>query len=592
MEAERYRVLGDKAEAIDYYDRAIAKAKEHGYIQEEALANELAAKFYFNWDKEKVAASYMQNAYYCYARWGARAKTEQIEQTYPQLLTPILQQVEPSSSHITTTRSIAQKNLVTVSTTTSLLDLTSAIKASRAVSEEIELDALLSKLMDIILENAGADAGALILNNSGTWEIAAYYENGYCHLLNTSLDQTNILPKGIINKVKRTRTKVLINHFERENINASDPYFLKQTPKSICCTPMLNQGKLIGILYLENHLSTGAFSPDRIEIMNLLSAKAAISIQNAMLYRRLEDYSRNLETQVEIRTQELQENNQQLQQTLQQLQRTQTQLIQTEKMSSLGQMVAGIAHEINNPITFITGNIKHTRRAINDLLDLINLYQQEFPQATLAIEDKFAEIDLEFLCDDLPKMLDSMQNGSDRIRKIILSLRNFSRLDESKSKQVDIHEGLENTLMLLQHRFPGKGSRPDVAVVKNYGQLPQVHCYPSQLNQVFLQILTNAIDVLTTPDSPDAPEIRITTEVYDDKTVRISIADNGPGMSEQVRQKVFDPFFTTKPVGQGTGLGLSTSYQIITEQHHGELYCISQLGKGSEFSIEIPVWLD
>ncbi|MGK7895557.1 MAG: ATP-binding protein, partial [Xenococcus sp. (in: cyanobacteria)] len=592
VEAERYRVLGNKAEALDYYDRSIAKSKENGYIQEEALANELAGKFYLNWGKEKVAAGYMQEAYYCYAHWGAIAKTEQIEQTYPQLLTPILQQVEPSSSHITTTHSIAQKNMVTVSTTTSFLDMTSAIKASQALSEEIELDALLSKLMQIIIENAGADGGTLILNNFGTWEIAASCDGDNCRLLNIPLNQSNSLPKSIINKVRRTRQRILINHLDKEKTNASDPYFSQQTPKSLCCNPMVNQGKLIGILYLENHLSTGTFTPDRIEVLNLLSAKAAISIQNAMLYRRLEDYSRNLETQVEIRTQELQENNQQLQSTLEQLQRTQAQLIQTEKMSSLGQMVAGIAHEINNPITFIAGNITHAQEYFQDLVDLIELYKENFPQSTPAIQDKLAEIELEFLCEDLKDLFSSMENGSARIRKIILGLRNFSRLDESASKQVDIHEGLENTLMIVQHRFQAKGNCREIAIVKNYGKLPLVNCFPSQLNQVFLQIITNAIDVLTTTDSSATPEIRITTEVHDEKTVRISIADNGPGMSEQVRQKIFDPFFTTKPVGQGTGLGLSTSYQIITEQHHGELDCISQPGKGTKFAIEIPVLLD
>ena len=593
VEAEKYRVVGKKYEAGDFYDRAIAGAKENEYLQEEAIANELAAKFYLDWGKEKIAAGYMQEAYYSYSRWGSKTKTQQLEETYPQLLTPILQQVKLISSTNSIShnisQSISQGNLVKVSTTTSLLDIASAIKASHALSEEIELDTLLSKLMHIILENAGAERGALVLNNCGTWEIAAYCDRKNCHLSNIPLDITKNLPKSIINKVKRTRQRILMNHFDKENLNVSDPYFIKQTPKSLCCSPMLNQGKLIGIFYLENYLCRETFTPERIEVLNLLSVKAAISIQNAMLYRRLEHYSRNLETQVEIRTQELQKNNQQLQTTLKQLQRTQAQLIHTAKMSSLGQMVAGIAHEINNPITFIAGNIAPAQEYFRDLLDLIELYQENFPLSTPAIQDKLAEIELEYLCGDLPKILNSMQNGSDRIRQIILGLRNFSRLDESESKQVDIHEGLDNTLMILQHRFKGKGNRREIAIMKNYGKLPLVHCYPSQLNQVFLEILTNAIDVLTTPDSPNTPEIRIATELHNEKTVRIFIADNGSGMSEQVRKKLFDPFFTTKPVGQGTGLGLSTSYQIITKQHHGELYCISELGKGSEFAIEIPI---
>ena len=582
VEAEKYRVLGKKYQAGDFYDRAIAGAKENEYFQEEALANELAAKFYLVWGKEKIAAGYMQEAYYGYAYWGSKAKTEQLEQTYPQLLNPILQQVKPISS----TTSISLENSL------QLLDLKSAIKAFHALSEEVELEVLLSKLMYVLIENAGADKGVLVVDNFGTWEISVICDQNKCHFLKASPNLSNVLPVNIINKVKRTRQRILINYFDQENVYISDPYFTQQKPKSLCCTPMLNQGKLIGIIYLENYLCTQVFTSSSIEIINLLSAKAAISIQNALLYRRLENYSRNLEAEVEIRTQKLQENNQQLQATLEQLQRTQAQLIQAEKISSLGEMVAGIAHEINNPITFISGNIFHAQEYFRDLVELIDLYQENFPQSSPAIQDKLVEVELDFLCEDLKRLFQSMQNGSDRIRQIILGLRNFSRLGESECKEIDIHEGLENTLMILQHRCQDQKGRPDITLIKNYGKLPLINCYPSQLNQVFWHIITNAIYALTRADSPAVPEIRITTEVHNDKTVQISIADNGIGMSEKVREKVFDPFFTTKPVGQGTGLGLLISHQIITEQHNGELYCISQLGKGSEFIIKIPVLLD
>ena len=588
--AEKYRVFGNNYQAGDWYDRAIAGAKENGYIQEEALANELAARFYLNWGKEKIAIVYIEEAYYCYARWGAKAKTDQLEAKYSQLLTSILQQSE-TIANANTSQSFTQ-TIGSSTQMTSVLDLSSAIKASQTISEEIELDALLSKLMLIVVENAGADKGILILDNSGSWEVPAVCVNGSCNLSTIPLDQTDNLPRTIINTVKHTQKTVLINQLEKETTFTTDPYLIQQQPKSLFCQPILHQSKLIGILYLENKLTAEAFTPDRIEVLKLLTAQAAISIENACLYGRLEDYSHNLEAQVELRTQELQQKNQSLQQTLQKLQSTQAQLIQTEKMSSLGQMVAGIAHEINNPITFIAGNIIHTRESIKNLFDLIDLYQQDFPQSSAAIKDKVEEIELEYLCDDLTKMLDSMEHGSDRISKIILGLRNFSRLDEAQSKQVDIHEGLENSLMIIQHRFKGQGNHPEIAMIKNYGKLSPVHCYASQLNQVFLQILINAIYVLRTSDGNTYPEIRITTEMQDEQTVRISIADNGPGMSENVRQKVFDPFFTTKPVGQGTGLGLSTSYQIITEQHQGQLYCISQPGKGTEFVIEIPVLLD
>ncbi|NER36089.1 MAG: AAA family ATPase [Oscillatoria sp. SIO1A7] len=588
VEAEKYRVLGKKYEAGDFYDRAIAGAKENEYLQEEALANELAAKFYLDWGKDKVAAGYMQEAYYCYARWGAKAKTDRLEAKYPQLLTPILQLAEPSSPNASFSRS-SNPSLFTLSSTGSNLDLTSTIKASQALSEEIELDALLYKLIRIVRENAGADKAALILNNEGTWETVAQCANDNCQLTTTiNLDRAD-LPSSIINTVKRTQQSLFVNNVEQEKNLASDPYFSQEQPLSLCCNPILYIGKLIGILYLENNLATDAFTPDRIEVLNLLTAQAAISIENARLYSRLSDYSHNLEDQVEQRTEELQEKNLDLQATLVQLQRTQAQLIQTEKMSSLGQMVAGIAHEINNPINFIAGNIGHAREYFQEFLELLRLYEEEWPNASEAIEEKVEEMNLEFLREDLEKLLDSMKNGSDRIRNIVLGLRNFSRLDEAGRKQADIHEGLENTLTLVQHRLKALGERPEITIVKNYAQLPLVNCYASQLNQVFLHIISNAIDVLSASDAGKSPEIRIATEVLDAQTVRIRIADNGPGMSPRVCQKAFDPFFTTKPVGQGTGLGLSISYQIVTEQHGGQLHCISQPGVGTEFAIALPI---
>jgi predicted ATPase/signal transduction histidine kinase len=583
VEAEYHRVIGEKWPAAELYDRAIAGAKENEYIQEEALANELAGKFFLDWGKETIAEAYLKKAYYGYSCWGAKAKTDQLEQTYPELFA--LQTSELPLNY----RETSTHNLGTMTTVTSLFDLSSAIEAAQTISGEMSLDTLLSKLMEIVLENAGADKGALILHdshNSETWEIAIECDRSTCQLSNTPLDRTDNLPTSIINTVKRTQETVLINQLKKDPTFTADPYLISQPPKSLFCTPIQNQGQPIGILYLENKLTAKAFTPNRIEMLKLLAAQAAISIENARLYGRLEDYSHNLENQVQQRTKELQENNERLQNTLKQLQRTQAQLIQTEKMSSLGQMVAGMAHEINNPITFIAGNITHAREYVQDLLDLIDVYADNLPDANAAIEEKIKEIELDYVRQDLQQIFSSMQTGSDRIRKIILGLRNFSRLDEAELKDVDIHEGLENTLLIVQHRL--KSHQPEIAIVKNYGQIPRIQCYANQLNQVFLNILSNAIDALTTAAAEKPLEIRITTEMKDAKTVKISIGDNGQGMSENIRQKIFDPFFTTKPVGKGTGLGLSMSYQIITEQHRGQLNCISQPGQGTEFIIEIP----
>jgi signal transduction histidine kinase len=277
-------------------------------------------------------------------------------------------------------------------------------------------------------------------------------------------------------------------------------------------------------------------------------------------------------------------------------------------MSSLGLMVAGIAHEINNPVSFVYGNIPPAREYIQDLLELLNLYQQYYPVPVPAIQEYIAAIDLDFLINDLPKLLASMKVGAERIRDIVGSLRTFSRLDEAEMKRVNIHEGLDTTLLILQHRLKEKPERPAIQVIKKYGTLPPVECYPGQLNQVFMNILANAIDALeskrvsselveTEKLTPDAsPCIQIYTEVVESsefaqgsKSVLIRIIDNGPGMTERVRLLLFDPFFTTKPVGQGTGLGLSISYQIIVAKHGGQLRCVSAPGQGTEFIIQIPI---
>jgi two-component system, NtrC family, sensor kinase len=270
------------------------------------------------------------------------------------------------------------------------------------------------------------------------------------------------------------------------------------------------------------------------------------------------------------------------------LKRTQTQLVQAEKMSSLGQLVAGIAHEINNPVNFIHGNLNHVQEYAQNLLGLMQLYQNLYPNPAPIIQTEIEAIDLEFVQTDFPKILDSLKMGTDRIRQIVLSLRNFSRMDEAEFKPVDIHEGIDSTLLILQHRLDARRGSEAIQVIRKYGDLPVVECYPGQLNQAFMNILVNAIDALEeVKENPG--QITIQTSLVDLKWVKIVMSDNGKGMSEPVLQRVFDPFFTTKSVGKGTGMGMSISYQIITEKHGGKLDCFSVPGKGTEFVIQIPI---
>ncbi|MEG4047979.1 PAS domain S-box protein [Microcoleus sp. Pol17_C1] len=285
-----------------------------------------------------------------------------------------------------------------------------------------------------------------------------------------------------------------------------------------------------------------------------------------------------------------------LEKAVHELHQTQTQLIQTEKISSLGQLVAGVAHEINNPINFIYGNITHASQYATDLLGLLHLYQEKYPNPVPEIVEAAEDIEVDYLMEDFTKILESMKVGADRIRDLVVSLRNFSRLDESQMKRVDIHEGIESTLLILQHRIKANVLRPAIEIIKDYGHFPKVECYVGQLNQVFMNLLGNALDALEDYNSNHSSQeiysrhnrIRISTSANSD-TVTIRIADNGMGINQEVIHKLFDPFFTTKPVGKGTGLGLSISYQIIVEKHRGKLQCISTPGEGAEFVIEIPI---
>lgn len=298
------------------------------------------------------------------------------------------------------------------------------------------------------------------------------------------------------------------------------------------------------------------------------------------------------QTQLKKSEAALEQQNQQLQETLDQLKQTQALLVQAEKMSSLGEMVAGIAHEINNPVNFIVGNLAHAEGYTQSLIEMLHLYEQYYREPAPEIQARSHELELEFICEDLSQLIGSMKFGTDRIQEIVLSMRNFARTDAVR-QAADINQGLDSTLLLLRHRLQATAERPQIELLKEYGNLPLVHCYPGLLNQVFMNILANAIDALSDAVSQgmltEQPRIKIVTEVGDSEQVIIRIQDNGIGMTEAVRSQLFDSFFTTKPVGKGTGLGLSISHQVVVDKHGGNLTCTSALGKGTEFAIAIPL---
>ncbi|MEH1944877.1 MAG: AAA family ATPase [Nostoc sp.] len=857
VEAEQYRVLGQKYEAMDYYDRAIASAKANAYIQEEALSNELAGKFYLDWGKEKLAKAYMQEAYYCYARWGSKAKVADLEQRYPQLLAAIVQQPQPllRLSDTIFAPSFNSTQTSSSSSISELLDLTTVLKASQTLSGEIELEKLLMMLLQIVIENAGAEKCVLML----LWSDSLRDTKGERLLIQGSVsantqpivlqripvEESEEIPLRVIDRVKHSLQPLVLSDATTHPAFASDSYILNQQPKSILCSPILHRGEFAGILYLENNLTTGAFTSDRIELLNLLCAQAAISLENARLYEQTQqtltelrasearfqkvadnipglvfqflltadgssstpyvssgcydlyevdpkavmagvhnihlmahpderstleqlvadsarmltpfnhewrivtpsgkikwiqcvsrpelqadglvvwdgvviDISDRKRAEVErqaakaaLQTSEknlrtifnsvnnailvhdlngvilnandstlklyeldkekitqisvlehcsapdnpfhltpdfwaraltgetvnfewksktfrdgkvfdtditltriildgkkvilanihdiserkraeaqLYQRTAELEQILQQLQHTQTQMIQSEKMSGLGQLVAGVAHEINNPVNFIFGNLSHANEYTKNIIRLLELYQKHYPNPHYEIQEEANAMDLEFIVEDLPKLIYSMRVGAERIQKIVVSLRTFSRMDEAEMKEVNIHEGIDSTLMILQHRLKAKPDSLGIEIVKAYGELPLVECYAGQLNQVFMNLLSNAIDALEEANTQHqllTPTITICTALVESKQVVIKITDNGPGIPADIKQRLFDPFFTTKPVGKGTGMGLSISYQIVVEKHKGTLQCVSKPGQGATFIIIIPI---
>ncbi|MEG4344964.1 PAS domain S-box protein [Microcoleus sp. A003_D6] len=363
----------------------------------------------------------------------------------------------------------------------------------------------------------------------------------------------------------------------------ADPVW-KQTVRamgyqSLLIIPMQALSGVVSAVSCCNSRSVRPWSDSEVELLQGITVQLAIALNQADLYAQTRNKARELE------------------QTLQQLTSAQSQLIQSEKMSSLGQLVAGVAHEINNPVNFIYGNLTHANDYTQDLLHLIELYQNHYPDPVPEIQEEVEAIELDFLMEDLPKLLSSMKVGADRIQQIVASLRTFSRMDEAEMKAVNIHDGIDSTLMILQHRLKAKHNHPEIEVIKEYGNLPLVECYAGQLNQVFMNILSNALDALEERDAGLSADkmrenpsmISIKTEMLDRDRVLIRIADNGPGIPETVGTRLFNPFFTTKPVGKGTGMGLSISYQIVTDRHNGSLQCTSSPGQGAEFAIEIPL---
>jgi predicted ATPase/signal transduction histidine kinase/tRNA A-37 threonylcarbamoyl transferase component Bud32 len=604
VKAEYARLLGKDSDAREYYDRAITLAHENEYLNEEALAYELAGKFYLDKGQKHIARYYLQDSHYAYQRWGAIAKVKDLEARYPQFLANTSTDKLSTSINLSTTES--------GKTTSDVLDFASVVQASQTLTSEIVLEKLLQKLMKILIENAGAQKGFLILHSQtniierenhqeSKWFIGAL---GTIDLQDVTILQSmpieSVDPKSkvpllsttIINYVAHTQENVVLNDAAKEGSFTRDRYIIATQPKSILCTPLVYQGKLNGILYLENNLTTGAFTSDRVEVLKILSAQAAISIQNSRLYEQLEDYSQTLEQKVEERTQELQEKNQELATLLEKLKTTQAQIIAQEKLASLGALTAGIAHEIKNPLNFVNNFSELSVELIQELLEEVEKQKDQLnPDSKEYIEELLSDIS-----QNAQKINEHGKRADDIVRGMLMHSRGQSY---DQRQMTHVNTLLSEAVNLAYHGMRAKDSSFHLRIeTDSDDRIAQLNIVPQNISRAFINIINNAAYAThkkatrlqaqaEREQEPFSPTLTVKTQDLGD-SIEIAIADNGDGIPPEIQHQIFNPFFTTKPPGEGTGLGLSIAHDIIVQQHQGDIKIQSEVNKFTKFIIKLP----
>ena len=567
VEAEKSRVLGKNEKAKSLYDQAIAGAKENQYIQEEALANELAAKFYLANGETETARTYMKQARYCYDHWGAKAKVDHLDQNYPELLAEDSNQPRKDD----TMEKISKDAHSSTGTSTGpvkseQLDLASVMKASQVISGEIEIGKLLSHMMRIILENAGAEKGCLILKSGEGFHIKA--EGDIHHeeirvLQSIPIEEAHQIPVAVIQYVARTRHNLVLNDAVQKGEFTNDPYIIKHQSKSILCAPLIHQKNISGIIYLENNLTTGAFTNERLEVLSLLCSQAAISLENANLYKQQQDYAGTLEETVEERTQELK-------QSLDTIQKTQDQLVQSEKMAAIGGLVAGVAHEINTPIGIAVSAASHLEDKTTEFVEKVE--SKKLKRSEL---DSYAKT-----ASDSSNLI--LKNLSGAV-KIVQGFKQVA-VDQTSGerREFKLKPYIEDVLLSLKPKL----KKTDHVVTVNCPEDLKLDSFPGALSQIITNLVMNSL--IHGFEGIEAGEITFDV-AEEDGTAVLTYRDNGKGMDEKTLAKIFDPFFTTKRSQGGSGLGMHIVHNLVTQTLEGKISCKSKRGNGIIIRLQIPM---
>ncbi len=568
--AEVARQEGKPFEATELYEQAIQTARQNDYLHEMAMACECAARFHLGRGRDSLAGAYLQEARFAYLTWGVTSKVRALEARHPQFLT------QAPGAGGSPTRGAGSSAL----SRSVELDLGTAIRISQVLSGEIVLDRLLTRIMEFTLQNAGATRGFLLMKEGNQWVVEAegvLGQEAVRVMQSLPMEQCEELAPAIVSYVVRTRESVVLKDAAREGLFIHDANIVRRQPRSVLCAPLLHQKQLLGVLYLENHLTPGAFTPDRLEFLQLLSSQAAISIVNARLYDRLEQ-------KVEERTVELQAKNSELKSALENLKQTQGMLIQSEKMSSLGHLTAGIAHEIKNPLNFVKNFAELSSELVEELLTELRVNPERRIAEALG--------DVANILGDLQTNTTEIIQHGNRANDIINGMLLHSRTATGERTATNVNALVEQHVMLAYRGMRASTPGSEVLIEKDFDtSLPPVELVAQGIGRVVLNLINNALYAASARKrkaGDDAvPRVRVSTRMSKDR-VAIHVWDNGEGIPASIRNRIFEPFFTTKPPGQGTGLGLSISHDIVVQGHGGAFRLETEEGRYTEFIIELP----